>query len=202
MSEEPMFDPSLKKRKKKAVAFIEDPLGADADPTTPAPTVIESTTVDGETVDMGAKTAHELMQSKEGAAPEAEDPNAMFGDLKKKKKKKEIPLDLEDAAPTTDSGEVKKKKKKEIPLDLVSHDPRLCCSDLTIHSHRRTVHQQRRPARSRRRRRRKSPSTSSVLSFALLSTSLTTLCRMPPLPPKTTPRPRPRRTTRTSTSRA
>jgi hypothetical protein len=201
MSEEPMFDPSLKKRKKKAVAFIEDPLGADADPTTPAPTVIESTTVDGETVDMGAKTAHELMQSKEAAAPEAEDPNAMFGDLKKKKKKKEIPLDLEDAAPTTDSGEVKKKKKKEIPLDLVGHDPRFVLRRFD-HSHRRTVHRQRRPARSRRRRRRKSPSISSVSSLAVLPTSLTTLCRMPPLPQTTTPRPRPRRTTRTSTSRA
>ena len=35
-----MFDPSLKKKKKKkAVAFFEDPLGADADPTTPAPPV-------------------------------------------------------------------------------------------------------------------------------------------------------------------
>jgi hypothetical protein len=81
MSEEPLFDPSLKKRKKKAVAFIEDPLGADADPTTPAPATIESTTLAGEAVDMGAATAHEVMQQAEV-------------ELKKKKKKKEIPLDL------------------------------------------------------------------------------------------------------------
>ena len=33
-----LFDPTLKKKKKKkAVAFSEDPLGADADPTTPMP---------------------------------------------------------------------------------------------------------------------------------------------------------------------
>ena len=40
-SEEPLFDPTLKKKKKKkVVAFSEDPLGADADPTTPAPVVV------------------------------------------------------------------------------------------------------------------------------------------------------------------
>lgn len=97
MSEEPMFDPSLKKRKKKAVAFMEDPLGAEADPTTPAPATIDSTTTAGEAVDMGPTTAHELMQQNgaEGGAPKEEDEmKAMFGDLKKKKKKKEIPLDL------------------------------------------------------------------------------------------------------------
>jgi translation initiation factor 2 subunit 2 len=116
MSEEPLFDPSLKKRKKKAVAFIEDPLGAEADPTTPAPATIESTTVTGEKVDMGEKTAHEAMQKKEDkagagdklgndmedvngakdkdAGGDDDDVKAMFGDLKKKKKKKDIPLDL------------------------------------------------------------------------------------------------------------
>jgi translation initiation factor 2 subunit 2 len=105
MSEEPLFDPSLKKRKKKAVAFIEDPLGAEADPTTPAPATIESTTLEGERVDMGAATAHEAMQAAGAgadagaAAPAAEDDvKAMFGDLKKKKKKKEIPMDLVSAA--------------------------------------------------------------------------------------------------------
>jgi translation initiation factor 2 subunit 2 len=101
MSEEPLFDPSLKKRKKKAVAFIEDPLGADADPTTPAPATIEPTTLSGEKVDMGEQTAHEAMaKAKEGAAVEEkkdggeDDVKAMFGDLKKKKKKKDIPMDL------------------------------------------------------------------------------------------------------------
>jgi translation initiation factor 2 subunit 2 len=101
MSEEPLFDPSLKKRKKKAVAFIEDPLGADADPTTPAPATIESTTLEGERVDMGAVTAHEAAQAVSGAGdasgtapPPEDDVKAMFGDLKKKKKKKEIPMDL------------------------------------------------------------------------------------------------------------
>ena len=101
MSEEPLFDPSLKKRKKKAVVFIEDPLGADADPTKPAPETIDNTTINGEAVDLGPTTAHELML--QSGASEAkpdkkdkdeEDYRAMFGDMKKKKKKKEIPLDF------------------------------------------------------------------------------------------------------------
>ena len=91
MSEEPLFDPSLKKRKKKAVAFSEEPLGAEADPTTPAPATIDDTTTNGERADMAPKTAHEQMKENEGAE---EDLNAMFGDLKKKKKKKSIPMDL------------------------------------------------------------------------------------------------------------
>lgn len=101
MSEEPLFDTSLKKRKKKTVAFTEDPLGADADPTTPAPDVIDSTTTSGDPVDLGPATAHERMKqeldgAEAGAAAEGEeDPNAMFADLKKKKKKKkDIPMDL------------------------------------------------------------------------------------------------------------
>lgn len=93
---EPLFDPSLKKRKKKAVAFTEDPLGADADPTKPAPDVIENTTIQGETVDLGGETAHEQMQKSEAAG---DDFKAMFGDVKKKKKKKEIPLDFDAPAP-------------------------------------------------------------------------------------------------------
>ncbi|KIM41308.1 hypothetical protein M413DRAFT_445340 [Hebeloma cylindrosporum] len=108
MSEEPLFDPSLKKRKKKNVVFIEDPLGADADPTKPAPETIESTTVNGEAVDLGPTTAHELM-SKSGASEakpekkdkEEEDYKAMFGDMKKKKKKKEIPMDFGDDSGTS-----------------------------------------------------------------------------------------------------
>lgn len=96
-SGEPLFDPSLKKkRKKKAVAFTEDPLGADADPTAPAPETIDNTTTTGETVDLGPTTAHEQMKSngEEGEKNEDDDFKAMFGDLKKKKKKKEIPMDL------------------------------------------------------------------------------------------------------------
>jgi translation initiation factor 2 subunit 2 len=96
---EPLFDPSLKKKKKKAVAFTEDPLGAEADPTAPAPDTIESTTISGEVVDLGPKTAHEQMMaaSDEGGKAKEEggdDFKAMFGDVKKKKKKKEIPLDF------------------------------------------------------------------------------------------------------------
>lgn len=92
-SEQPLFDPSLKKRKKKNVVFIEDPLGADADPTKPAPETIDSTTIAGESVDLGPTTAHELMAQAPAAASEPDDLNSMFGDLKKKKKKK-IPMDF------------------------------------------------------------------------------------------------------------
>jgi len=93
-AEEPLFDPSLKKRKKKAVAFTEDPLGADADPTTPAPDTIDPTTTNGVPVDLGPSTAHEQMLEQKQGEEGAEDFKSMFGDLKKKKKKKEIPLDL------------------------------------------------------------------------------------------------------------
>jgi translation initiation factor 2 subunit 2 len=98
MSEEPLFDPSLKKRKKKGVTFTEDPLGPEADPTAPAPETIDNTTLSGDTVDLGPTTAHELMKDKAeevgGEGKGDEDFKAMFGDIKKKKKKKEIPLDL------------------------------------------------------------------------------------------------------------
>lgn len=103
-SEEPLFDPSLKKKKKKIVAFHVDPLGADADPTMPAPATIDDTTTNGDVVDLGPKTAHERMKQNgdlgsadadDAEKKEEEDLNAMFGDLKKKKKKKkDIPLDL------------------------------------------------------------------------------------------------------------
>ncbi|KAJ7097964.1 domain found in IF2B/IF5-domain-containing protein [Mycena belliarum] len=100
MSEEPLFDPSLKKRKKKQVQFTVDPLGADADPTTPAPETIEDTTTDGAVVDLGPSTTHERMM--EAVKPAAEDDlKAMFGDLKKKKKKKEIPMDFGDDSGTS-----------------------------------------------------------------------------------------------------
>lgn len=96
-TEEPLFDPSLKKRKKKNVVFIEDPLGADADPTKPAPETIDGTTINGESVDLGPTTAHELMAQEaksEKQDKDSEDLKAMFGDMKKKKKKKEIPMDF------------------------------------------------------------------------------------------------------------
>ncbi|KAG8216114.1 eukaryotic translation initiation factor 2 beta [Butyriboletus roseoflavus] len=103
-SEEPLFDPSLKKRKKKTVAFTEDPLGPEADPTTPVPTTIESTTTNGDAVDLGPTTVHEQMkrnQTTEGGDADGDDQKqddefkSMFPDgLKKKKKKKDIPMDL------------------------------------------------------------------------------------------------------------
>lgn len=95
MADEPLFDPSLKKRKKKTVAFTEDPLGPEADPTAPAPETIDSTTLNGDAVDLGPATAHEAMKAGQDKKKyENDEFKAMFGDLKKKKKKKEIPLDL------------------------------------------------------------------------------------------------------------
>ncbi|KAG8717345.1 hypothetical protein FRC09_014420 [Ceratobasidium sp. 395] len=111
-TEEPLFDPSLKKRKKKKVLFGEDPLGADGaeEPevpavpapaeTTPGPSILKPATQ--ETNGAAAAVAEEA-----GGGAE-EDPAAMFGDLKKKKKKKvEIPLDLDldEGAPTPASGD-------------------------------------------------------------------------------------------------
>ncbi|KAF7762102.1 hypothetical protein Agabi119p4_8695 [Agaricus bisporus var. burnettii] len=143
MADEPLFDPSLKKRKKKTVAFTEDPLGAEADPTVPAPEIIESTTVNGDAVDLGPTTAHEAMKEKKD---EEDEFKAMFGDLKKKKKKKDIPLDFGDdsgtstpnvgAAPeapqiTTDDldfSDMKKKKKsgkKKAAFDLEAFEKEL-----------------------------------------------------------------------------
>ena len=63
---------------------------------------IDKVTANGDVVDMGALTAHERMKQNESAGEglddgekkEEDDLKAMFGDLKKKKKKKEIPLDL------------------------------------------------------------------------------------------------------------
>jgi translation initiation factor 2 subunit 2 len=83
MSEEPLFDPSLKKRKKKTVAFSEE---ASADPTQPAPTTIDSHTANGDKVDLGPTTLHEQMESMK-----LEDE---FKGMKKKKKKVDVMLDL------------------------------------------------------------------------------------------------------------
>ncbi|OCH91189.1 hypothetical protein OBBRIDRAFT_792592 [Obba rivulosa] len=148
-SEEPLFDPSLKKRKKKTVAFSEDPLGADADPTTPAPPVLDDIATNGDAVDMGPKTVHEQMKQngmgEDGAEEKQEKTEddefkAMFGDLKKKKKKKDIPMDLpEDNSDTStptapaasedlDFSDLKKKKKsskKKAALDMQAFEKEL-----------------------------------------------------------------------------
>ncbi|TFY63308.1 hypothetical protein EVG20_g6371 [Dentipellis fragilis] len=149
-SEEPMFDPSLKKRsKKKQVAFSEDPLGADADPTTPAP-ALDDIMTNGDAVDLGPKTVHEQMKQNGTAganvadAPEPKEDDefkAMFGDLKKKKKKKDIPMDLGDdgsgtstpvgvpaATEDLDFSDLKKKKKsskKKAAFDLEAFEKEL-----------------------------------------------------------------------------
>ncbi|KAF9258040.1 eukaryotic translation initiation factor 2 beta [Marasmius fiardii PR-910] len=144
MAEEPLFDPSLKKRKKKVVAFTEDPLGADADPTTPAPDTIDNKTTSGVEVDLGPTTAHEAMKENEEKKDQDQgddDFKAMFGDLKKKKKKKDIPMDLGDgdsgtstptAAPVAtedlDFSDIKKKKKsnkKKAAFDLEAFEKEL-----------------------------------------------------------------------------
>ncbi|KAF8510195.1 eukaryotic translation initiation factor 2 beta [Hysterangium stoloniferum] len=123
--DEPLFDPSLRKRKKKTVAFSEDPLGADADPTTPAPPTEagDATPTVHEQMVQNGGTGVETGTGAERAQKEDDDFKAMFGDMKKKKKKKEIPADLpEDTATQTppepavgedlDFSDLKKKKKK------------------------------------------------------------------------------------------
>jgi len=114
MADAPLFDPSLKKRKKKQVVFSDDSLGRDADPTAPAPDTIDKHTLNGDAVDLGTKTLHEQTKHSESAIDdglkerprtqnnEDDEFKAMFGDLKKKKKKKEIPIDLgEDGSGTS-----------------------------------------------------------------------------------------------------
>lgn len=152
MSEEPLFDSSFKKKSKKKVVFSEDPLGPDADPTQPAPDVIDNRTTDGEAVDMGPTTAHEQI-AKQQSGEVDDDFRAVFGDMKKKKKKpkKEIPLDLvryhfkysnihltcaqeegsgtatptTGAADDTDFSDIKKKKKKKPVFDLDAFEKEL-----------------------------------------------------------------------------
>ncbi|KIY52147.1 hypothetical protein FISHEDRAFT_15255, partial [Fistulina hepatica ATCC 64428] len=136
MSEEPLFDPLLKKRKKKAVAFSEDPLGADADPTAPAPTTIDPVTMTGEHVNMGPTTSHEAAAEEAAADDEFK---AIFSDVKKKKKKKAIPMDFDDSGTSTptaapaggedlDFSDLKKKKKsskKKVAIDLEEFERQL-----------------------------------------------------------------------------
>lgn len=89
-SEDPinMFADMKKKKKKKVVAFSEDPLGADADPTYPPPEPLEDPS-------LGPPTAHErALQTGPEPAAEEEDVKALFGDLKKKKKKKETTTEV------------------------------------------------------------------------------------------------------------
>jgi len=74
-------------------------LGADADPTAPAPETIDNTTTNGDAVDLGPITAHEQM--KLNGESQDDEFKAMFGDLKKKKKKKEIPMDFGDDSGTS-----------------------------------------------------------------------------------------------------
>ncbi|KAI5117904.1 hypothetical protein M0805_003599 [Coniferiporia weirii] len=139
-SEEPLFDPSLKKKKKKkTVAFSEDPLGADADPTTPAPPLEDES---------APATVHEQMKQSalengDDAEKKEDDFKAMFGDVKKKKKK--VPMDfVEDSGTSTpvvkegedgaapaddlDFSDLKKKKKsakKKAAFDLEAFEREL-----------------------------------------------------------------------------
>ncbi|EJU01477.1 hypothetical protein DACRYDRAFT_22599 [Dacryopinax primogenitus] len=148
-SEELMFDPSLKKKKKKAVAFTEDPLGADADelePTNVPPKDLDDDAAnDDANMFEGMKKKKKKKVSLEGLDEPAEEANGddMFEGMKKKKKKKDIPMDLEaspapedmEAEPTANgaNGEeavdadlfagMKKKKKKAIPDDLGDSEP-------------------------------------------------------------------------------
>ncbi|KDN47595.1 hypothetical protein RSAG8_03385, partial [Rhizoctonia solani AG-8 WAC10335] len=96
-SEEPLFDPSLKKRKKKAkVNFDEDPLGAEAAPAEPETPAVPPPA--------NAVPAASILKASE--PPKEDDLDAMFVYLKKKKKKKEIPLDLDFDGGTPASGDV------------------------------------------------------------------------------------------------
>lgn len=86
-SEDPssMFADMKKKKKKTKVAFAEEPsVGADADPTFSPKEPIDDPA-------LGPATVHERVQS-EGAAgaDDGTDGANMFGDLKKKKKKKDL----------------------------------------------------------------------------------------------------------------
>jgi hypothetical protein len=143
-SEDPtsMFADMKKKKKKPKVAFAEDPGNADADPTYPPKEPIDDPS-------LGPSTLHERVQSNEAASGNAEDGAEganMFADLKKKKKKKDLAVDVvrirpfmedivvdgsgllqeADATPadggadTLDFSDLKKKKKKKEVVESVS----------------------------------------------------------------------------------
>ncbi|KZO99130.1 hypothetical protein CALVIDRAFT_544573 [Calocera viscosa TUFC12733] len=127
-SEEPLFDPSIKKKKKPKVSFSEDPLGADADDLEPthAPIKEADETPTGEETNMfdGMKKKKKKKVSIEGVRPllrrmrscadstsQGEEPaeevnlDDMFEGMKKKKKKKDMPMELE-ASPIPEAAEV------------------------------------------------------------------------------------------------
>jgi translation initiation factor 2 subunit 2 len=86
-SEDPtnMFADMKKKKKKAKVAFNEEPQVAEAESKEPI-----------DDPSLGPATAHErALQNQDGGEDAGEgEVKALFGDLKKKKKKKEIPADL------------------------------------------------------------------------------------------------------------
>ncbi|KAG8945753.1 hypothetical protein FRC00_009957, partial [Tulasnella sp. 408] len=145
-ADEPMFDPSLKKKKpkKKQVVFNEEPAAEppketrDPSPVpTPGPSILKPSSEDATGADAGEE------KKEKAAAPG----DFGFGDLKKKKKKKEIPLDFgegdaaspagvstpaeEGAAPEddlNDFSDIKKKKKKstkKIAFDIEAFEKEL-----------------------------------------------------------------------------
>jgi translation initiation factor 2 subunit 2 len=97
-SEDPMsmFADMKKKKKKKAVVFNEDPVASEPDPSYPPSEPVHDPA-------LGPATAHEaaietgaddVNVAEAASAPPAEDDvKAMFGDLKKKRKKKELPIE-------------------------------------------------------------------------------------------------------------
>ena len=94
-SEDPMamFADIKKKKKKPKVAFSEEPATADADPTYPPKEPIDDPA-------LGPITAHERVATStatDAGAADGTDPNDlknMFGDLKRKKKKKELVVEV------------------------------------------------------------------------------------------------------------
>jgi translation initiation factor 2 subunit 2 len=100
-SEDPMniFADMKKKKKKKAVVFNEDPVSPEPDPSYPPKEPVHDPS-------LGPATAHEAAieagagdvdvnnVAEAAPAPQGEDDvKTMFGDLKKKKKRKELPVD-------------------------------------------------------------------------------------------------------------
>lgn len=95
-SEDPMsmFADMKKKKKKKVVVFNEDPVAPEPDPSYPLNEPVHDPS-------LGPATAHETaIEAGAGDVNVAEAPQqgeddvkAIFGDLKRKKKKKELPLD-------------------------------------------------------------------------------------------------------------
>jgi translation initiation factor 2 subunit 2 len=144
-SEDPtsMFADMKKKKKKPKVAFSEDPVNADADPTYPPKEPIDDPS-------LGPTTVHERIQNNENATGNAEDGAEganMFADLKKKKKKRDLAADVvrigpsmkdvivdgscslqetdatlaDGGADALDFSDLKKKKKKKEVVESVSY---------------------------------------------------------------------------------